>query len=128
MRRAETHAEAVDQSVGPPRHLPIAECGKSLARPGESVEELTTAPMPRKWSVPSADALSQPAAMLDYAFAYCVECDCFTYLMRRSRGSGKAHRRKGVLVGLRCCRCRKNRAVVGHFITGEPYGDIEQAH
>lgn len=64
--------------------------------------------------------VNQPDQILHYSWAYCRECECFTYLMAQSKGTGKAFRKHGQLIGLACCRCKRKRAIVGHFITPTP--------
>lgn len=66
--------------------------------------------------------------LLEYHFSYCRECDCFTYLMRGAKGKYKAKRKAGLVVGLKCCRCKKRRAVVGCFVTAKTNGNNESTH
>jgi hypothetical protein len=61
-------------------------------------------------------------------FAYCRECDCHTYLMRWAKGTYKAKRKHGVVLGLKCCRCKKMRAVVGTFVTQGNNGNNQLPH
>ena len=48
--------------------------------------------------------------------AYCKPCDCYTYLMARARGTNKAHHSNGVVIGIKCCRCRRKRAITAENI------------
>lgn len=43
--------------------------------------------------------------------AWCAPCQCYTHLMVRARGTNKASRKNGVVVGMKCCRCKRVRAV-----------------
>ena len=64
---------------------------------------------------------------LEYHFAYCQPCDCYTYLMRGSSGKNKACHRRGILIGIKCCRCKRKRAIAGSFLTQPTNGNLHEA-
>lgn len=66
--------------------------------------------------------------MLRYHWAFCAPCDHYTYLMEGSRGTNKAHRKDGILLGIKCSRCKRKRAITGCFVTSVKSNDHQQTH
>lgn len=73
-------------------------------------------------------SVSPQPGLLQYTFSHCQPCNCYTYLMRGAKGKYKASRKKGVVLALKCCRCKKMRAVVGCFVTTKTNGNNESSH